>query len=420
MEKVVITGMGVLSACGSTPAEMWARLAAGRGATGPVTRVDPARLAHNVCGEVRGFDPAQHFGKEVEILDRFAQFAVVCARRALADAGLEGRFGLNGGVPARRAGVVTGTALGGVESEDYGFHQLYARQATRLHPYSIPRMMFNAATSHVSMDTGAQGVSFAVSTACASSTHALGEAWRLLRLGAADVMLAGGADAPLTLGVFKAWEAMRVLAPAGSDPAAACRPFSADRAGLVLAEGAAMFVLETESSARRRGARVWGELAGYGASADAGHITQPTLEGPLSAMREAMAAAGLEARDLDYINAHGTGTKLNDATESAAIRALLGGETERVSVSSTKSMHGHAMGASGAVELAATLLAIQQQTAPPTANYTEPDPACDIDVTPNQARPREIRAALSNSFAFGGLNAVLAVKKVGTEDGLEV
>lgn len=411
MDKIVITGIGVLSACGSTPQAMWAALAAGRGATGPVTRVDAQRLAHNVCGQVRDFDPARHFGKEVEILDRFAQFAVVCARGALADAGLAPRFGVNGGLPARRVGVVTGTALGGVESEDYGFHQLYARHAPRLHPYSIPRMMFNAGTSHITMDTGAQGVSFAISTACASSTHAIGEAWRLLRLGAADVMLAGGADAPLTLGVFKAWEAMRVLAPAGADPAAACRPFSLDRAGLVLAEGAAIFVLETEASARRRGARIWGELAGYGASADAGHITQPARDGPLAAMREAMAVAGLTPQDLDYINAHGTGTKLNDATESAAIRELLGAETDRVSVSSTKSMHGHAMGASGAVELAATLLAMQHQTAPPTANFTQADPACNIDVTPNHARPREIRAALSNSFAFGGLNAVLAVKQ---------
>lgn len=416
MEKIVITGIGVLSACGSTPEEMWAGLAAGRGATGPVTRVDAKRLAHNVCGEVRDFDPARHFGKEMDILDRFAQFAVVCARAALADAGLGPRFGANGngsGPPARRVGVVTGTALGGVESEDYGFHQLYARNATRLHPYSIPRMMFNAGTSHVTMDTGAQGVSFAVSTACASSTHAIGEAWRLLRLGAADIMLAGGADAPLTLGVFKAWEAMRVLAPAGADPGAACRPFSLDRAGLVLAEGAAMFVLETEASARRRGARIWGELAGYGASADAGHITQPALDGPLAAMREAMAVAELTPKDLDYINAHGTGTKLNDATESAAIRELLGREADRVSVSSTKSMHGHAMGASGAVELAATLLAMQHQTAPPTANFTQPDPACNLDVTPNHARSREIRAALSNSFAFGGLNAVLAVRNTG-------
>ena len=411
MEKIVITGMGVLSAAGSTPGEMWACLDSGRGATGPVTRVDSQRLAHNVCGEVRGFDPAQHFGKEVDVLDRFAQFAVVCARQALADAGLGRRFGVNGGPPARRVGVVTGTALGGVESEDHGFHQLYARNATRLHPFSIPRMMFNAGTSHVSMDTGAQGVSFAVSTACASSTHAIGEAWRLLRLGAADIMLAGGADAPITLGVFKAWEAMRVLAPAGADPACACRPFSADRAGLVLAEGSAMFVLETESSARRRGARILAELAGYGASADAGHITQPALDGPLAAMREAMESAQLRPADLDYINAHGTGTKLNDSTECAAICELLGAEADRVSVSSTKSMHGHAMGASGALELAATLLAIAHQTAPPTAHFTSPDPACNLDVTPNRSRPREIRAALSNSFAFGGLNAVLAIKR---------
>lgn len=410
MEKVVITGMGVLSACGSTPATLWSSLAAGRSGLGPVTRVESSRLQTGVCGEVRDFQPEQHFGKEVDFLDRFAQFAVVCARAALADAGWPRRLDANGGPPPQRVAVITGTALGGVESEDNGFHQLYARQATRLHPFSIPRMMFNAGTSHITMDTGARGISFAVSTACASSTHALGEAWRMVRNGLADIALAGGSDAPLTLGVFKAWEAMRVMAPANGNPAAACRPFSADRAGLVLAEGAAIFVLERESLARQRGARIYGELAGYGASADAGHITQPSVEGPLSAMRQAMESAGLAAEDLDYINAHGTGTKLNDATESAAIRQLLGAQAGRVSVSSTKSMHGHAMGASGALELGVSLLALQNQVAPPTANFTRPDPACDLDVTPNQARPRPIRALLSNSFAFGGLNAVLAVK----------
>lgn len=410
MEKVVITGMGVLSACGNTPAALWEQLAAGRSGVGPITRVDAARLQHNVGGEVRGFRPERHFGKEVDFLDRFAQFAVVCARAALADAGLTPRFGTNGGPPPDRVGVITGTALGGVESEDHGFHQLYARQATRLHPFSIPRMMFNAATSHITMDTGAQGISFAVSTACASSTHALGEAWRLVRSDLADVVLAGGSDAPLTLGVFKAWEAMRVMAPAGADPAAACRPFSADRAGLVLAEGAAIFVLEKESSARRRNARIYAELAGYGASADASHITQPSLEGPFKAMRTALETAGIAPDELDYINAHGTGTRLNDSTESAAIRQVLASHVDQVSVSSTKSMHGHAMGASGAIELAVTLLAMQHQVAPPTANYTQPDPVCNLDVTPNQARSRRIRTALSNSFAFGGLNAVLALR----------
>lgn len=403
--------MGVLSACGSSPAELWENLRAGRSGVARVSRVDSARLANNVGGEVRDFSPERHFGKEVDFLDRFAQFAVVCARNALSDAGLPPRFGLNGGPPATRVSVITGTALGGVESEDNGFHQLYAKNATRLHPFSIPRMMFNAGTSHITMDTGARGASFTVSTACASSTHALGEAWRLIRSDLADIVLAGGADAPLTLGVYKAWEAMRVMAPGGENPAAACRPFSADRAGLVLAEGGAIFVLEKEDHARRRGARVYAEFAGYGASADAGHITQPSLEGPLAAMSAALETAGLAPEDLDYINAHGTGTRLNDATESAAIRQLLGARADQVSVSSTKSMHGHAMGASGAVELAATLLAMQNQVVPPTANFTRPDPACDLDVTPNQSRPRPIRAALSNSFAFGGLNAVLALRQ---------
>ncbi|HVB39435.1 MAG TPA: beta-ketoacyl-[acyl-carrier-protein] synthase family protein, partial [Terriglobales bacterium] len=244
-----------------------------------------------------------------------------------------------------------------------------------------------------------------------SSTHALGEAWKLIRSGAADMMIAGGSDAPLTFGVIKAWEAMRVLAAAGDDPGRACRPFSRDRNGLVLAEGAAMFVLESANTARRRGARVLAELAGYGATADAGHITQPSVEGAAGAMTGALTSAGLAPADIDYINAHGTGTKLNDSTEIAAIKRAFGAAATRLSISSTKSMHGHAMGASGAIELAATLLAMRHNLVPPTANYSQPDPDCDLDITPNQARPRRIRAALTNSFAFGGLNAVLAIRQ---------
>ncbi|HET9784643.1 MAG TPA: beta-ketoacyl-[acyl-carrier-protein] synthase family protein [Terriglobales bacterium] len=410
MEAVVITGMAVLAASGTETAQFWDNLQAGRSALSPLTRVRSDKLTTGVAGEIRDFDPESHFGKEGELLDRFAQFGVICARRALEHAGL-GQRSPDWPYAAERVGVLTGTGMGGICTQDHGFRTIYGEGATRVHPFLIPRSMYSAATSQIGMATGARGPSFTISTACASSTHALGEAWRLLRSGAADMFITGGSDAPLTFGVIKAWEAMRVLASAGTEPSRACRPFSGDRSGLVLAEGAAMFVLETASGAQRRGARVLAELAGYGASADAGHITQPDQAGAGFAMREALRSAGLAPEEVDYINAHGTGTKLNDATEIAAIKEVFGPAAQRLSISSTKSMHGHAMGASGAIELAATLLALEHQVVPPTANYTIPDPECDLDVTPNQARPRPLRAALSNSFAFGGLNAVLAVRR---------
>ncbi len=408
MEPIVISGYEVISCLGLDRRAFWRRLAAGESGLGPITRFDPKGLAANVAGEIAGFDAEALFGKQLDLLDRFAQLALYCARRALAEAGLSG--GLQPWFRPERVGVITGTGLGGVESEDRAFFQLYGQHAARLHPFCIPRMMANAASAHISMQSGARGPCFTLSTACASATHAIGEAWRYLRDDAADLIIAGGADAPLTYGVFKAWEGMRVLAPANGAPQRACRPFSGDRAGMALAEGAAIFVLERESTARRRGAPVLAEIAGYGAGADAGHITQPGREGPLSAMRYALHSAGLRPDEVDYINAHGTGTRLNDAVEIAAIRELLGESAAAVSISSTKSMHGHAMGASGALELAAVVLALEHQTVPPTANFNLPDPACNLDVTPNQARPRRLRAALSNSFAFGGLNAVLAVR----------
>ncbi len=412
MERVVITGFGLLSPCGNSAQSFWEQVSQGISGLGPVTRVDASLLGNNVAGEVRGFNPDEHFGRQIDLLDRFAQLGLVAARQALADAGLATRLEEGNGGPApHRVGVLTGTALGGVESEDASFYQLYGKKSPRLHPFCIPRMMFNAASAHISMESGAQGPCFAVSSACASATHALGEAMRMVRNGTADIMLAGGADAPLTLGVFKAWEAMRVLAPPEPSAQAACRPFSVDRAGLVLSEGAAMFVLESERSARRRGARIYAELAGYGASADASHITLPSQQGPLRAMQQALLDAGLNPGDIDYINAHGTATRVNDPIESAAIGSLLGEHASTVAVSSTKSVHGHAMGASGALELAATLLAMQNNCVPPTANVTEVDPECNLDITPNQPKAKTIRAALSNSFAFGGLNAVVALRQ---------
>ncbi len=406
-DAVVITGYETINCLGRDRASFARRLLAGESGIGLSARL-AAEGVRFPAGEITGFAPEEHFGKEVELLDRGVQLALVCAASALAMAGLEEISRYYDGA---RVGVITGSGMPGIESQERALRQLYGERAARLHPFSIPRAMANAASSQISMRWGAQGACFTLSSACASAAHALGEAWRYLRAGDLDMVLAGGTDAPLTRGVFKAWEGMRVLAPAGENAAAACRPFSADRAGMVVAEGAAIFVLERAAAARARGAAIIAELAGYGASADAGHITQPSARGAAQAMRQALQRAGLAPDEVDYINAHGTATRLNDVTEIAAIREALGPAAEKVSISSTKSMHGHAMGASGAIELAAVLAALAAQQAPPTAHYTTPDPECNLDVTPNRARPRELRAALSNSFAFGGLNAVLAVRQ---------
>src|SRR3989441_350536 len=408
MRRVVITGAGIVSPLGSSPEGVWEKVSTATSGIGPLTRLKLNSGRAHVAGEVRDYAPEQHFQpKDLELLDRFAQFAIVAARAAVADARLE----LTNGNSVR-TGVSIGSAYGGTESYDSSYRLLYAEKAQRMHPLTIPRLMHNAATSHVSMYLGAKGPSLCVSTACASSSHAIGEAFRTIRAGAADVMLAGGSDAPLTLGVFKCWEAMRVLAGGGSDASAACRPFSADREGMVISEGAAVLVLEEYQQARRRDARIYAEIVGYGSTADSGHITQPTVEGPARAMQLAMQEAGLYSDQGDYINAQGTGTKMNDVTETRAIHEVFKEHARSLSVSSSKSMHGHLMGASGAMELLITVLAIQNSVAPPTANYRQPDPECDLDYTPNEKRERPIHAALSNSFAFGGLNAVLAVRRL--------
>jgi nodulation protein E len=270
--------------------------------------------------------------------------------------------------------------------------------------------MTSAAASQVGMVYGLRGPGIAISTACSSAGHSIGEGFEMIRAGRADVMIAGGADAPITVPLFKVWEAVRVLASA-DDPATACRPFSRDRSGIVLGEGAGIVVLEDWERANARGARIHAELAGYGATSDAGHITQPGVDAPVRAVSLALAEAGLTPADVQYINAHGTGTPLNDVTETTILKHAFGAHARRLAISSTKSMVGHTMGASGAIELVATVLALRHQMAPPTINYTEPDPECDLDYVPNIARPMSIDAALSNSFAFGGLNAVLAVRR---------
>jgi nodulation protein E len=409
MTRVAITGMGAVSALGIGVEALWSGLMAARSGVRRITLFDPTTLTSPIAAEVPDFDPRQWIPPDkidkIDAMDRFSQFAVAAAGEALRAAGLSATD-----LSGAHAGVAVGSAVGGALTEDDQYLRLYGERHLRLHPLTIPRLMNAAAAAQLSMCYGADGPALSFGTACAAGTHAIGEAAEIIRAGRADIMLAGGADAPIAYGVMKAWEAMRVMAPAPADgPARACRPFSRDRQGLVIGEGAGIVVLEEWERARARGADILAELAGYGATADAGHLTQPGIDAPARAMTLALAQASLSPNRIDYINAHGTATRLNDATETAIIKRVFGASASRVAISSTKSMHGHAMGASGALELIATVLALRRSVAPPTANYNDPDPECDLDYVPNEARPLRIRAALSNSFGFGGLNAVLAI-----------
>ena len=407
MRRVVVTGLGVFTSTGKDRESFFSNLLRGRSGVRRISQFDPSSLSVQIAAEISDYNPADYFDpKRLDLLDRFSQLALIAAREAVESAGLK--------VPEAerpRFGVVIGTGMGGAATFDVGYYNLYAKRATRLHPFTIPKIMHNAATSQICMEYGAQGPSLSTATACSSSGHALGEAFHLIKFGMADVMLAGGADAPITYGMMRCWESVRVLAAGNGNPATACRPFSADRDGLVIGEGAGILVLEELEHAKRRGAKIYAELAGYGLSSDASHMTQPTVAGPARAVRMALEEAQVSPDEVDYINAHGTGTRLNDATETRVIKEVFGERARRIAVSSTKSMHGHTMGATGAVELVATVMALERGIIPPTANYTQPDPECDLDCVPNQAREKPIRVAVSNSFAFGGLNAVLLVRK---------
>ena len=399
--RVVVTGIGVISAVGHNWCEFWTALREGRSGIGPLQAVDRALLRFQNAAEVRNYVPANHFDeKEIGLLDRFAQFGAVAAREAVHAAGIDWTPELR-----EETAIVTGSCVGGQITEDEGFVNLYRNNIPRVNPLTIPRTMENAAASRISLELGVVGPTYTVSTACSSSNHAIGQAFWMVRSGAARMAIAGGSEAVFGLGFLKAWEAMRVVSPD------TCRPFSRDRRGLILGEGAAMLVLEPIESAVARGATIYGEIAGFGMSSDAYHLTQPSPDGAARAIRGALADGALQPEDITYINAHGTGTRANDATETAAIRKVFGPHADRLAVSSTKSMHGHTLGAAGAIEAVATLLALRDGVLPPTANYNEADPACDLDVVPNVSRRASIEFALSNSFAFGGLNAVVAFRR---------
>ena len=406
--RVAITGLGVFASSGRDTATFFSNLLSARSAVRRISQWDPSALSVQIAAEIPDYNPTDYFPlKRLDLLDRFAQFGLLAAREAVSSSGLEVAE-----EEKPRFGVVMGTGMGGANTFDNGYYSLYVKGETRLHPFTIPKIMHNAATSQLCMEYGAQGPSLAVCTACSSAGHAIGEAFHMIRYGMADVMLAGGSDAPITFGMLRSWESVRVLSTGNGDASRACRPFSADREGMVLGEGAAVLVLEEFERARRRGAKIFAELAGYGITSDAGHITQPSVTGPARAIRMALDEAGVNPEEVDYVNAHGTGTRLNDAVETQVIKAAFKDHARRLAISSTKSMHGHVMGATGAVEMVATVLAMDQGVIPPTANYTSPDPECDLDYVPNQAREKKVRVAISNSFAFGGLNAVLLVRRL--------
>jgi nodulation protein E len=399
--RVVVSGCGVVSPIGQTADSYWSNLTRGACGIAKATLVDVDKLNQKVVAEVKDFDPHKFFDeRQLPALDRVSQFAVVAAREAIARANISFDAGLS-----ERTATIIGTGTGGQTTQDDAYKRLYGQGATRVYPLSIPRLMVNAPVSQVSMHCGLRGPAFAVATACASATHAIGLAFHMVRSGAATCALTGGTEATITFGTMKGWEALRVMAPD------VCRPFSRDRRGMVLGEGAGIIVLESLEHAQKREAAILGEIIGFGMSSDAKDLTNPDVGGMVRAIENALADAQLGPEDVQYVNAHGTGTVANDVAETNAIKRVFGPHARKLAISSTKSMVGHALGAAGGLEAVACLMAARDGVVPPTINYLGPDPACDLDYVPNEARDLRIDVALSNSFAFGGLNAVIVVKR---------
>ena len=409
MRRVVITGMGIVSPLGNTPEIFFANLMAGKSGIRRLQADFTERLDVKIAAAA-DFDPLQHFTKhKASGLDRVSQLSLYAADQAIADSKLD-----LAQADKSRFGVYLGTGMGGAAASEEGYIRLYRDNAERLKPFTVLMAMNSAAASQIGLVHGLSGPNLTYSTACSSSAVAIGEAFRQIRHGYADVMLAGGSEALLTYATIRAWEALRTLAKEdASDPAASCKPFSIDRNGLVLGEGASMVLLEDLESAQARGAKIYAELTGYGCANDCAHITSPTVEGQSRVMRAALTSANLRPEEIGYINAHGTATALNDAVETAAIKAVFGEHAYKLAISSTKSAHGHLMGAAGAVEFIAALMALEQQAVPPTINLKNPDPECDLDYVPNLGRTGvALRHVMSNSFAFGGTGGVLVASKV--------
>jgi nodulation protein E len=406
MRRAVVTGIGVTCAIGRNLAEFRDSLRLGRDGASPLHNPEPGGAPWNMrfttAAQIRDYNATDHFDpKAADMLDRFAQFAVIAGREAIRNSGIEWTPELR-----ETTAIVTGSCIGGQSTEDKGFVEVYRRGRPRPHPMTIPKTMANAGASALAMEFGITGPSFTVATACASSNHAIGLAANMVRSGMCDVALAGGSEATFSEGVLLAWEAMRVVSPT------ICRPFSKERNGMMLGEGGAMLVIESLEHAQARGAQPLAEIAGVGMSSDAHHVTQPSAEGAARAISRALADAQLTPGAIGYVNAHGTGTTVNDATETWALHLAFGGHAQHLAVSSTKSMHGHTLGAAGAIESAATILALREQFIPPTIHYGEADPECDLDYVPNESRAWNGEYAISNSFAFGGLNAVLVLRRL--------
>ncbi len=409
--RVAITGLGVVSPLGNSVEALFGGLTRGRSAIRPLELARADRLRSPIGAPVELDAPAHLDVVRLRMLDRVSQLGLVAGGQAIADARLD--FASEA---RERCGVCVGTSMGGVASTDEAYYSMYAEESDRVQPFSVLTAMNNAPAAWLAIDHGLAGPNLTYATACSSSAVAIGEAARRILSGDADVMLAGGTEAPLTFGVLRAWEAMRTLAtPDPLDPSTSCRPFSLNRSGLVIGEGAAFVVLEDWRHACARGAHVHAELAGYGLTSDVAHITRPTVEGQGNAMRAALRSAHMDAAAIGYINAHGTATLQNDAVETAAIKAVFGGHARSIPVSSTKSMHGHLMGAAGALEFVIAVVALTRATVPPTLHLEVPDPACDLDYVARARRVPGLRAVMSNSFAFGGTNAVLIARAIGTD-----
>jgi len=402
VKRVVITGAGTINALGHDVDTTLAAMREGRCGIGPLDIRDLDRLSVKIGGQVTGYDEQAHFNRQqISLYDRFTQFTLLAAEQALTQSGLQ-----FSGELADRSGVVLGTSGGGLNTQDENYRAVYEEGKNRVHPFIVPKLMNNAGASHVSMKYNLRGPSFTVATACASSNHAMGQAFAMIRGGTADVMVTGGSESMLCFGGVKAWEGLRVMSKD------ACRPFSATRNGMVQGEGAGVFVFEEYEHAKKRGAVILAELAGYAMSSDASDIVTPSKQGAARAIAGALKDAQLNATDVGYINAHGTGTAANDKTECAAVADVFGAQADKLMISSTKSMHGHLIGGTGAVELLACIMALRDGVIAPTINYEEADPECALDVVPNTARDADVSAVLSNAFAFGGLNAVLALKRI--------
>ena len=399
--RVVVTGTGIVSACGLNTHEFWKSLVECKSGIGPFSSVDPELIRFKNGAEIKDFDPTVSIEKsDLDLMDRFTQLAVVAAKEAVAQSGI-----VFNEENAYRTAVILGTSMGGVNTQEQTYSDLYRDKKSRVYPLSIPKTMLNAGSSNVSMQMGIKGPVYTISTACASSNHAIGNAFWLIRNGICDQAISGGSETPFTYTFLKAWEAIRVVAPD------TCRPFSKTRQGMILGEGAGMLVMESLEHAKKRGANILGEIIGFGMTSDASHITKPDQLGAERAMNFALEDAGITPDSIGYINAHGTGTLVNDTMEVAAIKNIFKEHANHLPISSTKSLHGHALGATSSFEAVATILALKNGIMPPTANFEELDETCNIDIIPNKSREKNIVYALSNAFAFGGLNAVLAFKK---------